>query len=94
LVVHYAGVLSGTLRNHPGKKGGDSDGEEKKSFQKAVLWLAWIHIRTSNPIESAFSSIRLRTAKMRSCGSRTTDLNDDLQAGAVGREAMETITGI
>jgi transposase-like protein len=34
----------------------------------------WIHIRTSNPIESAFSSIRLRTAKMRSCGSRTTTL--------------------
>lgn len=34
----------------------------------------WIHIRTSNPIESAFSSIRLRTAKMRNCGSRTTTL--------------------
>ncbi len=34
----------------------------------------WIHIRTSNPIESAFSSIRLRTAKMRGCGSRTTTL--------------------
>lgn len=34
----------------------------------------WLHIRTSNPIESAFSSIRLRTAKMRGCGSRTTTL--------------------
>jgi transposase-like protein len=35
----------------------------------------WIHIRTSNPIESAFSTIRLRTAKMRNCGSRETTLS-------------------
>lgn len=34
----------------------------------------WIHIRTSNPIESAFSSIRLRTAKTRNCGTRETTL--------------------
>jgi transposase-like protein len=35
----------------------------------------WTHIRTSNPIESAFSSIRLRTAKTRNCGSRETALS-------------------
>jgi transposase-like protein len=35
----------------------------------------WLHIRTSNPIESAFSSIRLRTAKTRNCGSRETTLS-------------------
>jgi len=35
----------------------------------------WIHIRTSNPIESTFSSIRLRTAKTRNCGSRETTLS-------------------
>lgn len=34
----------------------------------------WIHIRTTNPIESTFSSIRLRTAKTRNCGSRETTL--------------------
>ena len=34
----------------------------------------WIHIRTSNPVESAFSTIRLRTAKTRNCGSRETVL--------------------
>jgi putative transposase len=34
----------------------------------------WTHIRTSNPIESAFSSVRLRTSKVKSCGSRTTTL--------------------
>ena len=35
----------------------------------------WIHIRTSNPIEPAFSSIRLRTVKTRNCGSRETTLS-------------------
>ena len=34
----------------------------------------WVHIRTSNPVESAFSTIRLRTAKTRNCGSRATTL--------------------
>ncbi|GHV45944.1 IS256 family transposase [Synergistales bacterium] len=34
----------------------------------------WVHIRTSNPIESAFSTIRLRSAKTRNCGSRETTL--------------------
>ena len=34
----------------------------------------WVHIRTSNPVESTFSTIRLRTAKTRNCGSRATTL--------------------
>ena len=34
----------------------------------------WIHIRTTNPIESAFSTVRLRTHKSRNCGSRNTTL--------------------
>ncbi|HEM6733728.1 TPA: IS256 family transposase [Legionella pneumophila] len=34
----------------------------------------WIHIRTTNPIESAFSTVRLRTRKSRNCGSRDTTL--------------------
>jgi len=32
------------------------------------------HIRTTNPIESTFSTIRLRTKRMRNCGSRETTL--------------------
>ena len=32
----------------------------------------WRHIRTTNPIESTFSTVRLRTAKVRSCFSSTT----------------------
>ncbi len=34
----------------------------------------WTHIRTSNPIESMFATVRLRTNKTKSCGSRTTTL--------------------
>ena len=32
----------------------------------------WRHIRTTNPIESTFSTVKLRTAKVRSCFSSTT----------------------
>jgi putative transposase len=34
----------------------------------------WIHIRTTNPIESTFSTVRLRTDKVRSCFSSKTVL--------------------
>lgn len=30
----------------------------------------WVHIRTNNPIESTFTTVRLRTAKTRGCVSR------------------------
>ena len=32
----------------------------------------WLHIRTTNPIESTFATVRLRTAKTRGCLSRET----------------------
>jgi len=31
----------------------------------------WRHLRTSNPIESVFATVRLRTARTKGCGSRT-----------------------
>src|SRR6056297_102447 len=34
----------------------------------------WLHIRTTNPIESAFATVRLRTKKSKNCGSRETTL--------------------
>ncbi len=34
----------------------------------------WVHIRTTNPIESTFATVKLRTGKIRSCGSRDTTL--------------------
>jgi len=32
----------------------------------------WVHIRTTNPIESTFATVRLRTYKTRGCGNRKT----------------------
>jgi transposase-like protein len=34
----------------------------------------WVHIRTTNPVESTFATVRLRTAKTRGCVSRETIL--------------------
>ena len=34
----------------------------------------WIHVRTTNPIESTFATVRLRTVKTRNCVSRMTVL--------------------
>ena len=31
----------------------------------------WAHLRTTNPIESTFATVRLLTAKTKGCGSRT-----------------------
>ena len=35
----------------------------------------WQHIRTTNPVESTFATVRLRTDKIRGCGSRDTILS-------------------
>lgn len=34
----------------------------------------WIHIRSTNPIESTFATVRLRTVRTKGCGSRTATL--------------------
>ncbi|KQC04070.1 MAG: transposase, partial [Methanolinea sp. SDB] len=34
----------------------------------------WIHLRTTNPIESTFSTVRLRTVRTKGCGSRIATL--------------------
>ncbi len=34
----------------------------------------WTHVRTTNPIESMFATVRLKTNKTKSCGSRKTTL--------------------
>jgi len=34
----------------------------------------WIHIRTTNPIESTFATVRHRTKRTKGCGSRTATL--------------------
>jgi len=37
--------------------------------------LHWVHLRTTNPIESTFSTVKLRTRVTRGAGSRTTALS-------------------
>ena len=34
----------------------------------------WVHIRTTNPIESTFATVRLRTKRTKGCGSRSATL--------------------
>jgi len=36
----------------------------------------WRHIRTTNPLESVFATVRLLTHKMKNCGSRITHINN------------------
>ena len=35
----------------------------------------WTHIRTTNPIESRFATVRLRTKRTKGCGSRMSRYN-------------------
>jgi putative transposase len=47
----------------------EKDKEQMPSFYDFPA-AHWQHIRTSNPIESTFATVRLRTAKTRNCVAR------------------------
>jgi putative transposase len=47
----------------------------------------WIHIRTTNPIESTFATVRLRTYRTKGCGSRRATLS---MVYKLTREAQKT----
>jgi len=51
----------------------EKDREELLAFYDFPA-VHWIHLRTTNPIESTFATVRLRTKKSKSCGSRDTTL--------------------
>lgn len=53
----------------------------------------WIHIRTSNPIESTFATVRLRTAKTRGCVSRTTILTMVFKLGLSAEKGWRKLRG-
>jgi predicted transposase YbfD/YdcC len=36
----------------------------------AIITMHWLHVRTTNPIESTSATVRLRTVKTKGCGSR------------------------
>ena len=53
----------------------------------------WPHIRTTNPIESTFSTIRLRTKKIRACASRTTILTMVYKIGLSAEKGWQKLRG-
>ncbi len=53
----------------------------------------WIHIRTSNPIESTFATVRLRTKKSRGCVSRTTILTMVYRLGLSAENGWRKLRG-
>jgi transposase-like protein len=53
----------------------------------------WRHLRTSNPIESTFSSVRLRTAKTRGAGSRMACLTMVLKLVLSAQQRWRVLNG-
>lgn len=53
----------------------------------------WIHLRTTNPIESTFATVKLRTAKTRGCLSRTTALTMVFQLCRVAERHWRRLNG-
>ncbi len=49
----------------------------------------WQHIRTTNPIESTFATIRHRSSQTKGCGSSSGNPVNGLQACDVGGEALK-----
>ena len=53
----------------------------------------WQHIRTSNPIESTFATVRLRTAKARGCVSRQSILSLVYKLGVSAEKRWRRLRG-
>ena len=50
----------------------------------------WVHLRTTNPIESTFATVRLRQRRTKGCGSRGSFVDDGLHAGPPSRAPLAT----
>lgn len=53
----------------------------------------WTHIRTTNPIESVFATVRLRTTKTKNCGSRKTTLAMAFKLAIVAQKRWRRLRG-
>ena len=53
----------------------------------------WKHLRTTNPIESTFATVKLRTAKTRGCLSRTTALTMVFQLCRSAQKGWRKLSG-
>jgi hypothetical protein len=53
----------------------------------------WIRLRTTNPIESIFATVRLRTFKSRGCGSRASILSTAFELAQGAEQRRQTLRG-
>jgi len=53
----------------------------------------WVHLRTTNPIESTFATVRLRTARTKGCGSRTACLTMVFKLAQVAEQHWRALNG-
>jgi transposase-like protein len=53
----------------------------------------WIHIRSTNPIESTFATVRLRTKKTKGCGSRLATLTMVFKLALEAQKTWQKIKG-
>ena len=53
----------------------------------------WVHLRTTNPIESSFATVRLRTYKTKGCGSRTACLTMVFELAQAAEKHWRTLNG-
>ncbi|MDX1430296.1 MAG: IS256 family transposase [Rhodothermales bacterium] len=53
----------------------------------------WVHLRTTNPIESTFATVRLRTDKTKGCGSRIACLTMVFKLALSARKKWRALNG-
>ena len=53
----------------------------------------WIHLRTTNPIESTFATVRLRTVKSRGCGARASILSTVFKLAQSAEQRWQKLRG-
>ena len=53
----------------------------------------WIHLRTTNPIESTFATVRLRTRKTKGCGSRVACLTMVFKLALSAQQKWRVLNG-
>lgn len=53
----------------------------------------WIHLRTTNPIESVFATVRARTKKTKNCGTRSTTLSMAFKLMEVAQKNWRKLRG-
>ena len=53
----------------------------------------WLHLRTTNPIESTFATVRHRTRQTKGCGSRTATMTMVYKLGMEAQKHWRRLNG-